>query len=205
LLAECDRSPFANAANLIRLLIHTGARKGETLQAKWEEFDLDRATWTKPSHHTKQNKTHAVPLSAAAVELLRMMQEANTEKSPWPFPGAKPDCHLVDPKRAIATIFAAAGIGDGATLHTLRHSFGSLMVSTGQSLHVTGRLMGHTQAATTHRYAHVGHDPQREALAAAGASLQRARDKHAAETVDAGPSAEIVDFASAARRHTRHK
>jgi integrase len=204
LLAECDRSPYANAANLIRLLIHTGARRGETLQAKWSEFDLERAIWTKPSHHTKQNRTHAVPLSGPAVALLKQMQEANSVKSPWAFPGADPERHVADPKRAVATIFQGAGIGDGATLHTLRHSFAALLVSTGQSLHITGRLMGHTQAATTHRYAHLSHDPQREALANAGASLQRARDKVAAD--EAKPSAELVDFAAeAARRHTRRK
>ena len=207
LLAECERSPYTTVANLIRLLIHTGARKGETLKARWTEFDLGLGVWTKPSHHTKQKRTHAVPLSLAAVELLQTMQVANNEgdASPWLFPGAVDGEHLKSPKRAVKTIFASAGLTEGVSLHTLRHSFGALLTSNGQSLHTIGKLLGHTQAATTHRYAHVAHDPQREALANAGKVLQRARDKYAAEAVESAPTAEIVDFAQAARRHSQPK
>jgi integrase len=54
------RYPAHSAANAIRLLILTGARRGEVLEARWEEFDLSRGVWTKPSHHTKQQRTERV-------------------------------------------------------------------------------------------------------------------------------------------------
>ena len=58
----------------IRLLALTGARRGEVLKARWEQFNLEAGTWTKPSSHTKQKRTHRVPLSPVAVELLLEIQ-----------------------------------------------------------------------------------------------------------------------------------
>ncbi len=57
-------------ANVIRLLLLTGARRGEVMNATWDQFDLDAGIWTKPSAHTKQKKEHRVPLSAATIQLL---------------------------------------------------------------------------------------------------------------------------------------
>lgn len=51
-----DKYTDQKAANALRLIALTGSRKGEVLKATWEEFDLDRGVWTKPSHHTKQKK-----------------------------------------------------------------------------------------------------------------------------------------------------
>ena len=57
LIAALDNHQNQNAANAIRLQLLTGARIGEILRATWDEFDLDRGVWTKPSHHTKQKRT----------------------------------------------------------------------------------------------------------------------------------------------------
>lgn len=173
LLAACDASPHEVTANLIRLLIFTGARRGETLSARWEEFDLLAGVWTKPSHHTKQKRTHAVPISPAALALLQNMKEsaAKSGNLEWLFPGAVKGKRLVSPKRAVKTIFTDAGLSDGVCLHTLRHSFAARVVSAGHGLHATGRLLGHTQSATTHRYAHLEFDTQRSALRDADASI----------------------------------
>lgn len=74
-----------SAANALRLLLLTGAREGEVLKADWNEFDLRRAVWTKPSHHTKEKKTEHVPLSNEALEVLLKMGGENA-KGPL-FPG----------------------------------------------------------------------------------------------------------------------
>ena len=66
-----------SAANALRLLLLTGSRAGEVLKATWEEFDLGRGVWTKPSHHTKQKKQEHVPLSGPALQLLETMAPAN--------------------------------------------------------------------------------------------------------------------------------
>jgi integrase len=78
-LSQCA-SP--QAADLVRLLFLTGAKRGETLSAQWDEFDLDQGTWTKPSHRTKQKAMHTIPLLPQAIELLRTMkQRAQPEQS----------------------------------------------------------------------------------------------------------------------------
>lgn len=176
LLAVCDHSPHLNAANLIRLLVLTGARRGETLRARWEEFDLDAALWIKPSHHTKQKRSHVLPLSPTAVAALKTMKEQTDDACPWLFPNGAKNQYVQDPKWGVALIFKAAGLDPGVTLHTLRHSFAARVVSAGHGLHAAGKLLGHTQAATTHRYAHLEQGTQRRALLDADASISTARD-----------------------------
>lgn len=63
-----------DAANAVRLLLLTGARRGEVLSATWDQFDLAVGVWTKPSSHTKQKREHRVPLSATARQLLADMR-----------------------------------------------------------------------------------------------------------------------------------
>ncbi|WP_425600837.1 tyrosine-type recombinase/integrase [Frateuria edaphi] len=179
LLAACDASRHASVANLIRLLVFTGARRGETLSATWGEFDLQAGTWTKPSHHTKQNRIHSTPISPAAVALLRDMkgQAGAIGENDWLFPGRVPGERLASPKRAVSSIFRSANLSDDVTLHTLRHSFAARVVSAGHGLHAAGKLMGHTQAATTHRYAHLEHDAQRRALSDVDSAITKARSR----------------------------
>jgi len=88
--------PDRRAADALRLLILTGARRGEVLKATWDQFDLTRGVWTKPSHHTKQKKTEHVPLSGAARLLVSGLRqraikalggEAKLTEFPFLFPG----------------------------------------------------------------------------------------------------------------------
>jgi integrase len=166
-----------NAADALRLLLLTGAREGEVLKADWPQFDLQRGVWTKPSHHTKEKKIEHVPLSAAALELLRRMRRSSGDAGPL-FPGAngKPRVTL---RRPWVQICKAADLSDVFTLqgkrrtiarwkptlriHDLRHSFASHLVSDGVSLHIVGKLLGHTQSQTTQRYAHVADQALRDA------------------------------------------
>ena len=69
-----NQHPERISANAIRLLLLTGARRGETLSARWDQFDLSAGVWVKPSHATKQAKTHRIPLSAPALALLAEMK-----------------------------------------------------------------------------------------------------------------------------------
>ncbi|MET4697998.1 integrase [Constrictibacter sp. MBR-5] len=157
-------------ANAVRLLMLTGARRGEVLQARWEQFDLDAGVWTKPSAHTKQKKLHRVPLSPPALLLLQAQRKlAGT--SEWVFPGRRNGERLMDVKKAWATVCTAAGIED-ARLHDLRHTFASILAGSGMSLPIIGALLGHTQPATTARYSHLADDPLREATGRVGALFQ---------------------------------
>ncbi len=84
---------------------------------------------------------------------------------------------MLDPKRGVALIFKAAGLGKDVTLHTLRHSFAARVVSSGHGLHAAGKLLGHTQAQTTHRYSHLEHDSQRRALCDVDAAIEAAQKR----------------------------
>jgi integrase len=169
-------------SNAIRLLILTGARRGEVLSATWDQFDLARGVWTKPSHHTKQKKTEHVPLSGAARLLVSEMRTAAVEalgseekliSAPYLFPGDADGKPLQVLKRAWNTICERAGL-EGVRIHDLRHTYASHLVSGGHSLPLVGRLLGHTQAATTQRYAHLADDPLRKASDDFGKIFQKA-------------------------------
>lgn len=158
--------------NALRLLLLTGARRTEVLSATWDQFDLRNGVWTKPSSHTKQRKTHRVPLSAPALTLLSEMQDS-CNGSPYLFPADRGGTgHVSDPRRSWDAIRQNAGLSN-FRMHDLRHSFASFLASSGQSLLIIGALLGHTQAQTTARYAHLLDDPLRSATARMGLLVER--------------------------------
>lgn len=98
---ELNRMRDRRTADAIRLLLLTGARRGEVLSATWEQFDLTAGVWTKPSAHTKQKKTHRVPLSAPALALLTDMQDQAGDGAVYLFPGDGDECpHITTIKTA---------------------------------------------------------------------------------------------------------
>ncbi|MBF0327226.1 MAG: site-specific integrase [Alphaproteobacteria bacterium] len=169
---EAHHEPIS--ADAIRMLMLTGARKSEVLEATWEMFDLDAGVWTKPSAHTKQRKEHRVPVSANALTLLKRIRE--TADGPYVFPGKGGDHPLTDVKRSWAAVCKVAGI-TGARIHDLRHSFASPLASGGVSLPMIGAMLGHTQVQTTQRYAHLYDEPLRAAADHVGKAIDMAGKK----------------------------
>jgi integrase len=166
-------------ANAVRLLLLTGARRGEVLGATWDQFDLTEGVWTKPGSTTKQKTVHRVPLSAPAWQLLVKMHDAS--ESEYLFPGYRGAAHLADLKEVWPKICKAAHIKN-LRLHDLRHSYASVLASSGQSLLIIGKLLGHSRPETTQRYAHLLDDPLRAATNTAGA------------VITGKPEAEVVPF-----------
>jgi integrase len=163
-LAEHDDQ---DAADIFRLLLLTGARRGEVLSAKWTHLDLQTGVWTKPGATTKRKTTHVVPLSPAAMQIIAGREQTESE---FLFPGRHGDGHRVEVKANWRRICKAAKIS-GLRIHDLRHSYASIAASSGVSLHAIGGLLGHTQASTTHRYAHLFDDHLREATTRVGAVI----------------------------------
>jgi integrase len=89
------------------------------------------------------------------------------------------------PQRRWGEICKAAGFKTNVRVHDLRHTYASILASAGQSLPIIGQLLGHTQAATTHRYSHLFDDPLRAATERVGAIVDAGK-KPAAEVVDIG-------------------
>jgi hypothetical protein len=102
-----DAHPQVVSANAIKLLMLTGARRGEVLNATWDMFDLDQGIWVKPSSHTKQRRVHRVPLNAPAMELLQAMRSDAVSKFVFCGMDGK---HLTDIKRTWASICKKTGL-----------------------------------------------------------------------------------------------
>lgn len=165
-----------SVANAIRLLLLTGSRRNEVLKATWDQFNLEKGVWTKPAHTTKQNKMEHLPLSSSAICLLKSMKkEASTN---YLFPGKIQGESLQDIKKSWKTIRNKAGLPD-VRLHDLRHTHASHLVSSGLSLSIVGKLLGHTQASTTQRYAHLADEPLRQATELFGNKVTKLTSKEA--------------------------
>lgn len=94
--------------------------------------------------------------------------------------GGTPDAPRVDLHRPWRQIANRAGL-KCVRLHDLRHTFASVGAGSGLGLPVIGKLLGHRQAATTHRYAHVANDPLRRAANEIGKSIAKAMGEGRAE------------------------
>jgi integrase len=162
LWALLEQHSNRRSARAVMLLTLTGARRNEVLSATWDQFDLNRGVWTKPSHHTKTKRTEYVPLSNAALGLLSAMRAEADPRSPYLFPGDAPNKPLSDIKKLWKSLCRTAGL-QKLRLHDLRHSYASNLVSKGVSLHIVGKLLGHTQPQTTARYAHLDDAALRDA------------------------------------------
>jgi integrase len=159
------KHPDQQGANIIRLLLLTGARSDEVKSMRWENLDLENGIWTKPASVTKQAELHRVPLSAPAWQLLAGL--AREDGVEFVFPG-RSGSHRSEVNRIWAKLCRASGITD-ARPHDLRHTYASILVSSGHSLPIIGRLLGHSQPATTQRYSHLQDDPLRAATERVGA------------------------------------
>jgi integrase len=158
--------PFAAAA--IRLLLFTGCRLREILHLKWEHVDLERGLLFLADSKTGRK---TVVLNAPALSVL-----ANLDRfGPYVVAGDDADRPRADLKRPWAAVSKRAGL-DGVRLHDLRHTYASFGAGGGLGLPIIGKLLGHTQTATTARYAHLDNDPLRRASEHIGGRIAAALD-----------------------------
>ena len=152
------------------------------MPATWVQFDAQPGFWIKPSSHTKQRKEHRLPLSAPALQLLVDIRtrRGDIASDDYVFPSQKPGRPLRLLRSCWIAVCAHAGL-TGIRIYDLRHTFAATGAGGGLSLPLIGRLLGHTQARTTQRYAHLADDPLREAA-----------DKIASAITKAGQSGKVV-------------
>ena len=181
------------AAAALRLLIFTGARLREVLDLRWEHVDMERGLLFLPTSKTGRK---TIILNAPALAVLASLEHVSTYVIPGEAvtrpDGTTEDRPRSDLKRPWAVVSKRAGL-EGVRLHDLRHTFASYGAGGGLGLPVIGKLLGHAQAATTQRYAHVGADPLRKASDAIAAALAAAMGEPATHTGHGG--AEVVRLA----------
>jgi integrase len=166
-LAEANgESPYAIAA--IRLLALTGARLTEILTLKWEHVNFSRSIAFLPDSKTGAKQLF---LSPPAITVL-MSLDKNT-CNPYVIVGGNSATHLKNLHGTWNRIKKSANLS-GVRIHDLRHTFASFGASRGLSLPIIGKILGHTQAATTQRYAHLSADPVKNAVESIGNSISGA-------------------------------
>jgi integrase len=159
-------SPTALAA--IRLLIYTGARRGEILTLRWADVDIERGELRLPTSKTGFKVIH---LNAPALAVLTRLP--SIDENPHVLPGVRRNKPLVNVTATWHVVRALAGLKD-VRLHDLRHTHASVGAGAGLSLHLIGGLLGHTQPGTTARYAHLASDPLKQAAELVGARIVEA-------------------------------
>ena len=117
---------------------------------------------------------HHVPLSPPALKLLAGLARKADDDAVFVFPGRNGE-HRKEHKKTWAALRKAAHISKDARVHDLRHTYASLLVSSGETLPIIGRLLGHTQSQTTQRYAHLQTDPLQKATDRVGAIIMGKR------------------------------
>lgn len=145
---ENRRTVFtADETAAIRLLLLTGCRLREILHARWADVDMQRGIL-----NLADSKTGRRPVILSASALAVLAEHPRT--SAYVIAGADPKKPRADLKRPWAAVTRHAGL-DGLRLHDLRHTFASVGAGGGMGLPVIGKLLGHSNAATTARYAHL--------------------------------------------------
>jgi integrase len=167
-----------HAAAALRLLIFTGARLREILHLKWDHIDFERGLLLLPTSKTGKK---TIVLNAPALAVLSALPRA----SDYVIAGTFPDQPRSDLKKPWKAVSSRAGL-TGVRIHDLRHTHASVGAGAGLGLPIIGKLLGHTQSATTQRYAHLDADPLRKASEHIGSQLASAMGE------GSGPGVDIV-------------
>ena len=157
------------AAAAFRLLMFTGARRMEILSLKWSYINFELGIAKLPDSKTGF-KVLQLPVPALAV------LESIPKVSEFVFPSDSATGHMTSLKGAWDALCKFAGL-KGWRTHDLRHAFASIMVNSGASLPIIGKILGHTQSDTTQRYAHLQENPARKAAEEAAAKIAAIAEK----------------------------
>jgi integrase len=159
-----------HAAGALRLLLFTGARLREILHLTWDQIDFERGLLFLPKSKTGKK---TIVLNAPAIAVLNSLPRVGR----YVIAGAsarevaeRPRSDLKKPWKAVSR---SAGLQD-VRIHDLRHTHAAVGAGAGLGLPIIGKLLGHTQSATTQRYAHLDNDPLRTASERIGKHLASA-------------------------------
>lgn len=151
---------------IVALLLLTGARVSELLQAEWRNVDLTRRAWLIPV--SKTGKSRYVPLSQAAIDIIDQLPRF--EGCPWLIPNPETKLPYVTIKHSWQTARKAARLND-LRIHDLRHSAASFMINSGVDLFAVGKVLGHADYKSTMRYSHLANETLLSAVEAGASKL----------------------------------
>lgn len=170
-LTEMDREGVnPKALTIIRLLLLTGARRGEIEKLMWSEVDFDRRMLRLDDSKTGQK---TIPLNSAAFDIISAVPRSRgNSRVKYVFQAESAEVPYSGTPRIWGKLRKRINAPD-LRIHDLRHSFASVAVSQGASLPIIGALLGHKDVSTTQRYAHLSDDPLRAVSEAVGETITK--------------------------------
>jgi len=144
------------------LAMLTGARRGSLAHMRWADLDLDAAVWRLPATWSKNRRVLTVALPTEAVAMLRD-KHRQCGASGWVFPSRSISGHIADPKPAWVRVCRKAGV-EGAVIHDLRRTIGTLVAADGAGAAVISAVLGHTDLRSARSYIHLSAEMARDAI-----------------------------------------
>ena len=180
LLTAINEDHDIQAGNFMKMALVTGMRRGELFKLEWDDIDFEK-NFIRIRHEPKGGKDQTIPLNQAARELLENHPRTD---SPYVFPG-RGGGQRVEMRRPIDRIRKAAELPKNfRPMHGLRHTYASMLASSGQvDLYTLQKLLTHKSPAMTMRYAHLMDETLRRASDLAGDLIGQAmngRTRHVA-------------------------
>lgn len=164
LLTAMENDPNVAVANLMRLALFTGMRRGELFRLKWEHIDFEKNYIR--LEDPKGGVDQTIPLNAAARKVLEGHEK---QDSPYVFPG-RGGGQRKDIRHPVERIKKNAQLPKSfRPLHGLRHVYASTLASSGKvDMYTLQKLLTHKSPAMTQRYAHLRDEALERASGVAG-------------------------------------
>lgn len=185
LLKTLAEYPDQDTSDFFTVALFTGARRGNVQAMRWDDMERSdpmKPQWVIPGMESKNKEPMKIVLVEPVISILNRRYEGRaktdrTDKTPcrsdYVFPakrGGSGTPHLVEPKKAWATIRKQAGL-EGVRIHDLRRTLGSWQAKMGSSLQIIGRSLGHKSLQSTEVYARMDLDPVRASVNGAAAAM----------------------------------
>ena len=160
---------YGNAAKVVCLIMYTGTRVSEALALKWDDVDYTNKTLKINSAIAivKENKKYVtiekstkressnriVPLPQRAIDILKDLESANPNHKRTDYVCVTSNKTLFTRRnieRVLSNMLKALNIQENYTPHSLRHGYGSILLSKGLDIKLVSELLGHKDVTTTY-------------------------------------------------------
>ena len=164
LLDAINKDSNRQVADLMKLALFTGMRRGELFGLEWKDIDVERGFIN--IRNPKSGRDQVIPMNEPARSLLALHEKT---ESPYVFPG-QGGKQRVTVQKAVNRIKKQAGLPkDFRPLHGLRHTYASMLASSGKvDMYTLQKLLTHKSPLMTQRYAHLRDEALKKASDLAG-------------------------------------
>ena len=151
-------SCYGHIKDIVIVALHTGMRKGEILNLKWQDVDLRNRLII--IRNTKNNESRTIPINEPLYETLKMLGPTTNEQYVFADRDGRP---FGDVRTSFRNALKRAGIKE-FRFHDLRHTFASKLVMRGVDIRTVQTLLGHKDITMTMRYSHLSDAHLKEAV-----------------------------------------